>query len=239
MEPRTRRRRRVRGRGSRKVEAMRARGDDPYPGPLRPHAHARRGARALGRQGRRPARRPTTSCASPAGSCCGATRASSCSRRCATAPATLQLFVSKGELGDDAFARFVDEVERGDWVGVEGTVMKTKKGELSVNVDDVRAARRSRCARCPRSGTASPTPTRATASATSTSSPTTRRAACSTIRFAAVAAMRRVPRRARVRRGRDAGAAPDPRRRDRAAVRRRTTTRSTPTSPCASRPSST
>ena len=46
----------------------------------------------------------------------------------------LQLFVNKAELGDDAFARFVDEIERGDWVGVEGTVMKTKKGELSVNV---------------------------------------------------------------------------------------------------------
>ncbi|MDQ1481190.1 MAG: lysyl-tRNA synthetase, class [Actinomycetota bacterium] len=47
---------------------------------------------------------------------------------------SLQLFVNKAELGDDPFARFVDEVERGDWVGVEGTVMKTKKGELSVNV---------------------------------------------------------------------------------------------------------
>jgi lysyl-tRNA synthetase, class II len=46
----------------------------------------------------------------------------------------LQLFVSKSELGDDAFARFVDDVERGDWVGVEGAVMKTKKGELSVGV---------------------------------------------------------------------------------------------------------
>jgi lysyl-tRNA synthetase, class II len=46
----------------------------------------------------------------------------------------LQLFVSKGELGDDAFERFVSEVERGDWVGVTGAVMKTKKGELSVNV---------------------------------------------------------------------------------------------------------
>ena len=46
----------------------------------------------------------------------------------------LQLFVSQGELGDDAFARFGDEVDRGDWVGVEGTVMKTKLGELSVNV---------------------------------------------------------------------------------------------------------
>ena len=46
----------------------------------------------------------------------------------------LQLFVNKGELGDDAFARFLDELDRGDWVGVEGTVMKTKKGELSVKV---------------------------------------------------------------------------------------------------------
>jgi lysyl-tRNA synthetase, class II len=48
--------------------------------------------------------------------------------------AELQLFVNKAELGDDAFARFVDEIERGDWVGVEGPVMKTKKGELSVSV---------------------------------------------------------------------------------------------------------
>jgi len=47
---------------------------------------------------------------------------------------SLQLFVNRAELGDDGFARFVEEVERGDWVGVEGTVMKTKKGELSVNV---------------------------------------------------------------------------------------------------------
>ena len=49
-------------------------------------------------------------------------------------PGELQLFVNKAELGDDGFARFVDEIERGDWVGVEGAVMKTRKGELSVNV---------------------------------------------------------------------------------------------------------
>jgi lysyl-tRNA synthetase class 2 len=49
-------------------------------------------------------------------------------------PGELQLFVNKAELGDEAFAQFVDEIERGDWVGVNGTVMKTKKGELSVNV---------------------------------------------------------------------------------------------------------
>jgi lysyl-tRNA synthetase class 2 len=46
----------------------------------------------------------------------------------------LQLFVSQGELGKEEFARFGEEIERGDWVGVEGKVMKTKLGELSVNV---------------------------------------------------------------------------------------------------------
>ncbi len=46
----------------------------------------------------------------------------------------LQLFVSQGELGKEEFARFGDEVDRGDWVGVEGKVMKTKLGELSVNI---------------------------------------------------------------------------------------------------------
>ena len=46
----------------------------------------------------------------------------------------LQLFVEKGQLGDESFQRFGEQIERGDWVGVEGSVMKTKKGELSVNV---------------------------------------------------------------------------------------------------------
>jgi lysyl-tRNA synthetase class 2 len=46
---------------------------------------------------------------------------------------SVQLFVSKSVIGDDAFVRF-DDLDLGDWVGVEGTVMKTKKGELSVKV---------------------------------------------------------------------------------------------------------
>jgi lysyl-tRNA synthetase class 2 len=46
----------------------------------------------------------------------------------------LQLFVSQGDLGPEEFARFRDDVSRGDWVGVDGTMMKTKKGELSVRV---------------------------------------------------------------------------------------------------------
>ena len=37
-------------------------------------------------------------------------------------------------LGEDAHDGF-DDLDLGDWVGVEGTVMVTRKGELSVKVD--------------------------------------------------------------------------------------------------------
>ncbi|MET0663292.1 MAG: OB-fold nucleic acid binding domain-containing protein, partial [Ilumatobacteraceae bacterium] len=43
----------------------------------------------------------------------------------------VQLFVSKAVMGDEAFAA-VKELDLGDWVGVTGTVMTTRKGELSV-----------------------------------------------------------------------------------------------------------
>jgi lysyl-tRNA synthetase class 2 len=46
---------------------------------------------------------------------------------------SVQLFVSRRELGDDGHDAF-DRLDRGDWVGVEGTVMTTRKGELSVKV---------------------------------------------------------------------------------------------------------
>ena len=45
----------------------------------------------------------------------------------------LQLFVSKAVLGDDAFAE-AKQLDLGDWVGVHGTVMTTRTGELSVKV---------------------------------------------------------------------------------------------------------
>ncbi len=43
----------------------------------------------------------------------------------------IQLFVSKAVVGDDAFDR-IKRLDLGDWVGVHGTVMTTRKGELSV-----------------------------------------------------------------------------------------------------------
>jgi lysyl-tRNA synthetase class 2 len=44
---------------------------------------------------------------------------------------TIQLAVSRRDVGEDAHAAF-DDLDLGDWVGAEGTVMKTRKGELSV-----------------------------------------------------------------------------------------------------------
>jgi lysyl-tRNA synthetase class 2 len=46
---------------------------------------------------------------------------------------TVQLFVSQALVGEDAFERF-NTLDLGDWVGAAGTVMKTRKGELSVKV---------------------------------------------------------------------------------------------------------
>ena len=48
----------------------------------------------------------------------------------------LQLFVSKAVIGDDAFS-VVKGLDRGDWVGVHGTVMTTRKGELSIKADRI------------------------------------------------------------------------------------------------------
>jgi lysyl-tRNA synthetase class 2 len=50
--------------------------------------------------------------------------------------AEVQLFVSKSVIGDEGFAAF-GEFDLGDWLGVEGTVMTTRKGELSVKADRV------------------------------------------------------------------------------------------------------
>ena len=46
----------------------------------------------------------------------------------------IQLFVSKGSVGDESFDA-INELDLGDWVGVHGTIMATRKGELSVKVE--------------------------------------------------------------------------------------------------------
>ena len=48
---------------------------------------------------------------------------------------TIQLFVDTAVVGHDAHVA-IDDLDRGDWVGVRGTVMTTKRGELSIRVDE-------------------------------------------------------------------------------------------------------
>ncbi|MCU1366141.1 MAG: lysS [Ilumatobacteraceae bacterium] len=48
----------------------------------------------------------------------------------------IQLFISKAVVGDDAFASIVD-LDLGDWIGVEGVVMATRTGELSIKVQSL------------------------------------------------------------------------------------------------------
>ena len=47
---------------------------------------------------------------------------------------SIQLFVSSAVIGAENHDEF-DHLDRGDWVGVEGTVMTTRRGELSINVE--------------------------------------------------------------------------------------------------------
>lgn len=49
---------------------------------------------------------------------------------------TIQLFVSKSEVGEDGFAA-IAELDLGDWVGAAGIMMATRKGELSVKTSSV------------------------------------------------------------------------------------------------------
>ena len=188
---------------------MRARGEDPYPVRF-DRTHTLAEVREHWDERIEPARRATTSCASPAGSCCCRAQGKLVFATLRDGPGELQLFVNKAELGDDAFARFVDEIDRGDWVGVEGAVMKTKKGELSVNVKSFTLLSKSLRPLPEKWHGLSDTDTRFRQRYVDLIANDDARRVFA-IRFGAIAAMRTLPRRARLHRGRDAGAAPDPR----------------------------
>ncbi len=49
----------------------------------------------------------------------------------------IQCYLSKGDLGDDVYGAFTDLWEMGDIVGVKGTLMRTNKGELTVQASDI------------------------------------------------------------------------------------------------------
>jgi lysyl-tRNA synthetase class 2 len=116
------------------LDAMRARGEDPYPvkfdrthtlGAVRAHWDDKIEAGASTDDGVRVAGRVLLKRA----------QGRLTFEKMRDGTGELQLFVSQGVLGAEEFARFNAEIERGDWVGVAGKVMKTKLGELSVNVE--------------------------------------------------------------------------------------------------------
>ncbi len=48
----------------------------------------------------------------------------------------IQIYIRKNDVGDDAFAYF-EELDLGDIIGVNGTVFKTNKGELSIHASEL------------------------------------------------------------------------------------------------------
>lgn len=49
----------------------------------------------------------------------------------------IQAFVSKNEIGEDAYKEFKTDLDIGDIAGVKGTVFRTQKGEISVRAEEV------------------------------------------------------------------------------------------------------
>lgn len=81
----------------------------------------------------------------------------------------VQSYVRRDEVGDERYADF-KKWDIGDIVGIRGEVFRTQKGEISGSRRTRSCSSPNPCCRCPRSGTASRTPSCATASGMSTSS---------------------------------------------------------------------
>jgi lysyl-tRNA synthetase class 2 len=50
----------------------------------------------------------------------------------------LQLFIRKNDVGEDAFAKVWKKLDNGDWVWARGTLMRTRKGELSLHLSEIK-----------------------------------------------------------------------------------------------------
>lgn len=49
----------------------------------------------------------------------------------------IQLFIERTTMGTDAFDRFDEDVDSGDWIGATGEVITTRRGELSVKTGEI------------------------------------------------------------------------------------------------------
>ena len=117
----------------RKLAELRAAGRRAVPARVRRRAADRRGQGAA-RGARRPARRPTSAPASPGGSPRAAARARRRSSTWSTARAGCSCMPRVDVLGEEAMARLLD-LDLGDLIGADGTVFRTRRGELSLALD--------------------------------------------------------------------------------------------------------
>ena len=79
----------------------------------------------------------------------------------------MQLHARVDVLGEESLRALLD-LDLGDLLGADGTVFRTRRGELSLKRRRLGRCSPSRCARRPRSTTGSPTSRRASATASST-----------------------------------------------------------------------
>jgi lysyl-tRNA synthetase class 2 len=118
-----------------KVDEIRSRGDDPYPSRFQRTASAREVAEA---HSGLPPGSSTGDLVSVAGRLMNIRRMGNLSFGVLQdVSGRIQLFVDRRTMGGEAFDRFDEDVDTGDWVGATGEVVTTKRGELSVRTKEI------------------------------------------------------------------------------------------------------
>ena len=146
---------------------------------------------------------------SPVASCCAGSRESWHSAPCRIAGGRIQLF-APGKVTPD-FDGVLLTLSLGDWIGVSGEIMKTRKGELSVKVEEWVDAGRGQTPVSRQISTASVTRTCGTASGTWTCGSLRRAGTCLSCGPEAGVADQTVAGGPRFHGGRDPHVPPDPR----------------------------
>ena len=116
-----------------KLDRLRSEGVDPYPVNF-PRTATNGEIRAEIRRSRRTPR-PATKWASPGASCCPRPGGKLCFATLRDGSGDLQVMISLDQVGEESLAAWKRDVDLGDHVGVEGEVITSRRGELSILAD--------------------------------------------------------------------------------------------------------
>jgi lysyl-tRNA synthetase class 2 len=120
---------------SEKVDAIRARGGNPYPSRFERTATA---AQVADTHPDLPPSTTTGEFVSVAGRLMNVRRLGNLSFGVLQdATGRIQLFIERTTMGSDAFDQFDEDVDSGDWIGATGEIITTKRGELSVKTSEI------------------------------------------------------------------------------------------------------